>query len=51
MISAIVLVNTALDAQGQILDSLKLVDGVEEAHQLYGVYEFLIKSKQIQSTD
>jgi DNA-binding Lrp family transcriptional regulator len=45
MISAVVLVNTDLDAQRQILDSLKLIDGVEEAHQLYGVYDLLIKIK------
>ncbi len=45
MISAVVLVNTDLDAQERIIEILRLVDGVEEAHQLYGVYDFLIKIK------
>ena len=45
MISAVVLVNTDLGAQDKVLESLKLVDGVEEAHALYGVYDLLIKIK------
>ncbi len=45
MISAVVLLNTDLDAQDKILERLKLVDGVEEAHALYGVYDLLIKIK------
>jgi DNA-binding Lrp family transcriptional regulator len=45
MISAVVLVNTDLDAQDRVLESLKLVDGVEEAHALYGVYDLLVKIK------
>jgi DNA-binding Lrp family transcriptional regulator len=45
MISAVVLLNTDLDTQGKILESLRLVDGVEEAHALYGVYDLLIKIK------
>lgn len=45
MISAVVLVKTDLGAKDRILESLKLVDGVEEAHALYGVYDLLIKIK------
>ena len=45
MISAVVLVNTDSGTQDKILESLKLVDGVEEAHALYGVYDLLIKIK------
>jgi DNA-binding Lrp family transcriptional regulator len=45
MISAVVLVNTDLDAQERVIESLRLVDGVEEAHALYGVYDLLIKIK------
>jgi len=45
MISAVVLVNTDLDAQKRVIESLRLVDGVEEAHALYGVYDLLIKIK------
>ena len=47
MISAIVLVNTDLGSQEKVLESLKLLDGVEEAHALYGVYDLLIKIKAI----
>jgi DNA-binding Lrp family transcriptional regulator len=45
MISAVVLVNTDLDAQDKVIDSIRDVDGVEEAHALYGVYDLLIKIK------
>jgi DNA-binding Lrp family transcriptional regulator len=45
MLSAVVLLNTDLDSQDKILENLKLVDGVEEAHALYGVYDFLVKIK------
>jgi DNA-binding Lrp family transcriptional regulator len=43
MVSAVILVNTDLDAQDNVLENLKLVDGVEEAHALYGVYDFYVK--------
>jgi DNA-binding Lrp family transcriptional regulator len=45
LISAVVLVNTDLDSQDRVIESLRLVDGVEEAHTLYGVYDLLIKIK------
>jgi DNA-binding Lrp family transcriptional regulator len=45
MISAVVLVNTDSDSQDKVLESIMLVDGVEEAHALYGVYDLLIKIK------
>jgi DNA-binding Lrp family transcriptional regulator len=47
MISAVVLVNTDLDAQDRVIENLKLVNGVEEAHALYGVYDLLIKIKAV----
>jgi DNA-binding Lrp family transcriptional regulator len=47
MISAVVLVNTNLNLQDKVLESLKLIDEVEEAHILYGVYDLLIKIKAI----
>ena len=47
MISAVVLVNTDLGAQDRVVETLKLVDGVEEAHALYGVYDLLIKIKAV----
>jgi DNA-binding Lrp family transcriptional regulator len=43
MIFAVVLVNTDLNSQDGVLENLRLVSGVEEAHALYGVYDFLVK--------
>ncbi len=45
MISAVVLLNTDIDAQDEVVDNLRLIDGVEEAHALYGVYDLLVKVK------
>jgi DNA-binding Lrp family transcriptional regulator len=46
MLSAVVLVNTESgSSQDQVIDSLKLIEGVEEAHALYGVYDLIIKIK------
>ncbi len=46
MISAVVLVNTELGSyQDKVIESLKLIEGVEEAHGLYGVYDLMIKIK------
>lgn len=47
MISALVLVNTALGVEDKVLENLKGVEGVEEAHSLYGVYDIIIKVKAI----
>ena len=47
MISAVVLVNTDLGSQDQVAENIKLVEGVEEAHALYGVYDLLIRIKAI----
>jgi DNA-binding Lrp family transcriptional regulator len=43
MISAVILVTTDSGAQDKVLENIKLVEGVEEAHALYGVYDLLIK--------
>ncbi len=45
MISALVLVNTDLDSQQKVKESLKQIEGVEEAHALYGVYDLIVKIK------
>jgi DNA-binding Lrp family transcriptional regulator len=46
MISAVVLVNTELgSSHDQVIESLKLIEGVEEAHGLYGVYDLMVKIK------
>ncbi len=43
MISAVILVTTSSGTQDKVLENIKLVEGVEEAHALYGVYDVLIK--------
>ena len=45
MISAVVLLNTDSGSQDKVLERLRLVDGFEEAHALYGVYDLLVKIK------
>jgi DNA-binding Lrp family transcriptional regulator len=45
MISALVLVNTDLGSQDKVIESLKLVEGVEEAYSLCGVYDLVVKVK------
>ena len=47
MISAVVLLNTDLGFQNKVAENIKLVEGVQEAHALYGVYDLLIKIKAI----
>jgi DNA-binding Lrp family transcriptional regulator len=48
MVSAVVLVNTELgSSQDIVIESLKKIDGVEEAHALYGVYDLIIKIKAL----
>ena len=45
MISAVVLINTDIGLQDKVLESLRLVEGVEEAHALCGVYDLIVKVK------
>ncbi len=45
MVSAVVLVNTDLGAEAEVLESLKRLDGVEEAQALYSVYDLMVKVK------
>ena len=48
MLSAVVLVNTDLGlSQDKVIESLRNIDGVEEAHALYGVYDLIIKIKAL----
>ena len=48
MISAVVLLNTGLgEFQDKLIETLKLIEGVEEAHALYGVYDLMIKIKAL----
>ncbi len=45
MVSAIVLVNTEIDAEKRVLGTLKGLDGVEEAHALDGAYDLMVRVK------
>jgi DNA-binding Lrp family transcriptional regulator len=46
LVSAVVLVNTELgSSQDKLIENLKNIEGVEEAHVLYGVYDLIIKIK------
>jgi DNA-binding Lrp family transcriptional regulator len=45
MVSALVLVNTDLGVEDKVLESLKGIEGVEEAHSLCGVYDLVVKVK------
>lgn len=40
-----VLINTEPDQMERVLEKLKKIDGVEEAHMLYGVYDIIAKVK------
>jgi DNA-binding Lrp family transcriptional regulator len=45
MITAVVLVNTDLDSQTRVIENLRKVEGLQEAHQVYGVYDLFVKIK------
>lgn len=45
MISAVVLVNTNIGEETQVLKNIKNVEGVEEAHALWGIYDLMVKVK------
>jgi DNA-binding Lrp family transcriptional regulator len=41
MPTAYVLLNTEIGAEAEVLEELKKVEGVEEAHNLWGVYDII----------
>ena len=45
MPTAYVLVNTEIGSEKQVLRALKKVEGVEEAHNLWGVYDLIVNVK------
>ncbi len=45
MPTAFVLLNTEIGAENQVLKALKKVEGVEEAHNLLGVYDIIAHIK------
>jgi len=40
---AFVLINSEIGSEGEVLNELKKVDGVEEAYSVYGVYDIIAK--------
>jgi DNA-binding Lrp family transcriptional regulator len=45
MPTAYILVNTEIGAEKQVLKALKKVEGVQEAHSLWGVYDIIASVK------
>ena len=45
MPTAFILLNTEIGAENQVLKALKKVEGVEEAHGLWGVYDIIANVK------
>ena len=45
MPTAYVLLNTEIGAENQVLRALKKIEGVEEAHNLWGVYDIVARVK------
>lgn len=45
MVFAVVLVNADVGEENIVLESIKKVSGVEEAHALWGIYDILVKVK------
>ncbi len=45
MPTAYVLLNTEIGAEARVLEALKKVDGVEEVHNLWGVYDIIASIK------
>jgi len=43
MVSAMVLVNIGTEDQKKVLESIRQVKGVEEAHALWGIYDLMVK--------
>jgi DNA-binding Lrp family transcriptional regulator len=43
--TAYVLLNTEIGAESAVLEALKKVEGVEEAHNLWGVYDIIASIK------
>ena len=43
MVSAMVLINIGTEDQKKVLESIRQVKGVEEAHALWGIYDLMVK--------
>jgi DNA-binding Lrp family transcriptional regulator len=45
MPTAYILVNTEIGSEKQVLNALKKINGVEEVHNLWGVYDMIVNVK------
>jgi DNA-binding Lrp family transcriptional regulator len=45
MLTAYVLINTEIGSELDVLEKLKKIEGVEEAHNLWGVYDIIASVK------
>jgi DNA-binding Lrp family transcriptional regulator len=45
MFTAYVLINTEIGSESAVLEALKKIEGVEEAHNLWGVYDIIASIK------
>jgi len=45
MVKAFVLVSTNVGKENKVLENIRKVDGVEEAHVLWGVYDLMVTLK------
>ncbi len=43
MSSAIVLINTEIGAESEVINALTKIDGVKEIYEVYGMYDIVIK--------
>ena len=40
---AFILINTEIGSESNVLESLKEVEGIQEAYSVYGVYDIIVK--------
>ena len=45
MVRAYVLINTEIGSESRVLEELKNVEGVEDAHSLWGIYDIIVSIK------
>lgn len=45
MPAAIVLVNTEIGAESQVMEALSQIEGVKEIHVVYGMYDIVVKAE------
>jgi DNA-binding Lrp family transcriptional regulator len=43
MPTAIILINTEIGTEGEVMDALSKIDGVKEVYEVYGMYDVVAK--------